>query len=114
MGIHKRLLFSLIGVAAGIVILFAVSVYRIALDAGNAHAADMLRGITGQRAIAMGRDPSSHPLLLSTSPSDAHEGLISSLLGARGEIIAGPTSKQCSRDACCRSSSLLPTRVRGV
>lgn len=93
MGIHKRLLFSLIGVAAGIVILFAVSVYRIALDAGNAHAADMLRGITGQRAIAMGRDPSSHPLLLSTSPSDAHEGLISSLLGARGEIIAGPDIK---------------------
>lgn len=93
MGIHKRVLFSLIGVAAGIVILFAVSAYRIALDAGNAYAADMLRRITEHRATAVGRDPSSHPFLLSQSAPAAHQSPISSLLGPRGEVIAGPDIK---------------------
>ena len=93
MDIHKRLLFSLIGVAAGIVILFAISAHRIALDASNAHAADMLRGITEHRAIAIGRDPSSYSLLLPATQLDAHKSPISSLLDLSGEAIAGPNIK---------------------
>jgi len=92
--IHKRLLFSLVGVAVGVVIVFAVLSYRIALDAGSANAAEMLRHLTEDQAASIGHDLArGEQILLRQLDADPRADRVASLIDVRGQVLAGAEIK---------------------